>query len=428
MTDLDIIDIDSPRSSAPELVGAKGWHLAQLRAHGLPTPDAFVVTTAAFHDAIRAGRIERQLDEIWETARRARPEQIQVLARTARHLFSELRVDRAFADEVARRTEAFGSDVDVAVRSSVPPTAVSGPECAGVYTSFTHVAGSDSVLKRIHSCWASLFGERALAMRGRGLGSPSPSMAVVVQPMVAAEKSGIAVPFRVDSDVLIEATFGLGEPLVSGAVEPDRYVFDTLVDATRSVTIGRKQIILPIDTGGAHEFTPVGQQLQRVLDDEGVAQVARMCSQIAAEFGEPHEIEWALDRSGLVVLQTRPAHPVHSTIRPSDDRVVGGLGVGLGTSSGPVRVVRRIEDLATVRPGDVIVAVRTVPQWRPYLVRAAAIVTDTGDEHSHAARVAREYGIPAVVATKSATTDLDEGTTVTVDAQHGWVLPTPSPA
>ena len=427
MNDLDIIDIDSPHASAPELVGAKGWHLAQLRAHGLPTPDAFVVTTTSFHDAISTGRIGRQLDEIWETARRARPEHIQVLARTARHLFSELRVDRAFADEVARRAEAFGSNVDLAVRSSVPPTAVSGPECAGVYTSFTNVAGSDSVVRRILSCWASLFGERALAMRGRGLGTASPSMAVVVQPMVDAEKSGIAVPFRRATDVLIEATFGLGEPIVSGAVEPDRYVFDTLANATRSVTIGRKQIILPTDTGGGHEFVPVEQQLQRVLDDQDVSTVAQMCSRIAAEFGEPHEIEWALDRSGLVVLQTRPAHPIGNITHPSDDRVISGLGVGLGTSSGPVRIVRRTEDLDAVRSGDVIVTTRTVPQWRPYLVRAAAIVADTGDEHSHAARIAREYGIPAVVATNTATTDLDDGSMVTVDAQHGWVLPAPSP-
>jgi pyruvate,water dikinase len=423
MTDMNIIDIDNAADASVDLVGTKGWNLAQLRAHGFPTPEAYIVTTTSYDNTLAAGRIEHQLDQIWEAARYAEPARIHVLARKARHLISELRIRPADAAEIVRRTDTFRPGAEYAVRSSVPPTAVSGPECAGVHSSFTNVVGPDQVVSRIHGCWASLFGERALAMRRRGLGDARPTMAVVVQPMVAAAKSGIAVPFDNDSDILIEATFGLGEPLVSGTVEPDRYVVDALSSITRSATIGRKQIILPADAHGGHAFAPADRQLQRVLDDAEALAVAQMCSRVSASFGGAHEIEWAVDGSGLVVLQARPADPSRDITEPTLDRMLSGRGIGLGTASGPVRIVRDTNDLAAVRPGDVIVSARTIPEWKPHLERAAAIVTDDGDEHSHAARVARECGIPAVVSTSTATTDLDDGTMITVDALRGWILP-----
>jgi pyruvate,water dikinase len=422
----DVIDLARPDIPSAEIIGTKGQHLANARARGFPTPDGFLLTTTLYHRTVRSGRIERQLDEIWDTARYAQSKRLHVLARKARHLISELRIDQNVADDVIRRAEAFGPHHTVAVRSSLPRDAVSGPKCSGIHASYTNVIGPDQILSRIRSCWASLFGERALMLGSRGLGDARPSMAVIVQPMVDALKSGIVVPLGPPADVLIEATFGLGGPIVMGAIEPDSYVFDTHTNTNtiRSKTIGRKQIVLRADDPFGHSFAPSEQEFLPVLDDTEARSLATLCNDVTREFGHPHEIEWALASAGPVVLQIRPVDTIEAGRRTDADPVhdlVTGLGVGLGTASGPVRVIRCDDDVAAVELGDVVVAANTEPRWRPHLLRAAAIVTDAGDEYSHPARLAREYGIPTVVATRSATSDLIEGNLVTVDAQQGNV-------
>jgi hypothetical protein len=172
MNEPNVIDLARPNISSAEIIGTKGQHLANVRARGFPTPNGYVLTTMLHHRTVRAGRIERQLDEIWDAARCAQSERLHVLARKARHLISELRIDQEIADDVIRRTEAFGLQHTVAIRSSFPRDAVSGPECSGIHASCTNVIGPDQILARIRSCWASLFGERALMLRSRGSGGP----------------------------------------------------------------------------------------------------------------------------------------------------------------------------------------------------------------------------------------------------------------
>ncbi len=419
-----LIDLDEASDAETSAIGVKGWYLAQLRARGFRTPPGFVVTTHGYRHAINAGGIENRLDQLWAEARRAEPARVQALARKARHLISELRIDAGDAHGIAHRLGAFGIDTEFAVRSSVPEDAVSGPECTGIHTTFTNVAGPDQVISRVQACWASLFGERALAMHARGLGTESPSMAVVVQPMVPADKAGIAVLMTVSAEILIEATFGLGEPIISGAVEPDRYVIDASNARARSITIGRKQIVLPADTHGRHTFAPLDQQWARVLSDIELGQIGEVCSHVATSFAGPHEIEWVIDDLGIAILQARSVDTRHDDPVPSDHRLLTGIGIGLGAATGRIRIVADTDDLESIGADDVIVAVETLPEWNPHLRRAAALVTDLGDEHSHCARMAREYGIPAVVATTDATTTLVNGALVTVDALHGWIFPT----
>jgi len=424
MSEPNVIDLADTEIPAVELVGTKAEHLANVRAQGFATPAGFVLTTALYHRTVRAGRIERQLNEIWETARHARPERLQALARKARHLISGLRFDQELTDDVIRRIEAFGPRQAVAVRSSLPRDAVSGPECSGIHASYTNLVEPDQIFTRIRSCWASLFGERALMLRARGLGDAQPSMAVIVQPMVDAVKSGIVVPIGPHTEVLIEATFGLADPIVTGAVEPDSYVLDTHTGTVRSKTIGRKQIVLQPNDPFGHSFAPADQELLPVLNDAEAHSLAALCAGVAQVFERPHEIEWAIGTAGLSVLQIRPVETSTAgdgLVSESADGRFAGLGVGLGSASGPVRVVRSESDVSAVEVGDVIVAIHTVPEWRPHLLRAAAIVTETGDEHSHAAHIAREYGVPTVVATRNATADLVNGAVVTVDAHRGTV-------
>lgn len=422
-----VVDLRFAGDLAPADIGVKGWYLAQLSANGFPSPAGFVIPASVYEKAIATNRVGPRLERIWEAARHADRSEVQALSRTARHLIAEIRLDVGTTRQIDAFVESLGRETALAVRSSATPTAVSGPECAGVHMTYTGVIGLESVAGRLHSCWASLFGERALAMRSRGLGDDHPSMAVVVQKLVPASKSGIVVPIGPSDEVLIEATFGLGEPIVSGAVEPDRYVTNRLDSAQCSVTIGRKQIVLPADPSQGHTFAAPDVELQRVLDDDELRRITDLSAHVDRHFDDHHEVEWAIAGDVVYILQVRPfalAEPDTEGLQaPHVDGMVSGLGVGLGTATGRVFIAAEIDDLERMRDGDVIVASATEPTWRPFIARACAIVTDTGDEHGHAARIAREYGIPAVVGTKHATTSLDHDTAATVDATRGWVFP-----
>lgn len=428
-----IVMIDDAAHAPPARIGVKGWYLAQLQAGGFRPPPAFVVEADAFLDATRLGRIDHRLTQIWDAARDAPPTEVPMLARKARHLISTIEFSSGFRNSIRDHLEALDArrmpddpadDLCVAVRSSATPDAVSGPECAGVHSTYLSVVGVDRVVARIHSCWASMFGERALTMRGRGLGTGEPSMAVIVQTMIDAEKSGIITPTGTPNEMLVEATFGLGEPIISGAVEPDRYVVDRELHEPSSVTIGRKQILL----GGAsditgHRFATPDRARARVVDDGELALLSTLSTAIDRHFGGPHEVEWSIDESGVHPIQARPITLAHHIETQSVDSCVTGTGIGLGWATGRVRVVDRYDDVGELRDGEILVTAETTPEWRPHLRRAAAVITDEGDASCHAARVAAEEGFPAIVGAEDATTALESGQFVTVDASRGWVFP-----
>jgi pyruvate,water dikinase len=421
-----VVDIDDADQLSPELIGVKGWYLARLRASCFDTPPGFIVPASVYTESAVSSRVAPRLERIWETARHAERSEIPALSRTARHLIAEVRIDGTTVRQIDELVDSFGRDEAFAVRSSATPGAVTGPECAGVYATFTGVVGVDAIVSKIHRCWSSLFGEWALTMRSRGLGNDPPAMAVIVQKLVPASKSGIVVPIGPSSEVLIEATFGLGEPIVSGTIEPDRYVVDRSDTTRSSVTVGHKHILLPPGPEQGHAYAPASVEVKRVLDDDEVHRILRVSARVDRQFGGPHEVEWALADDTLSVLQIRPVAPPSDRPHPSIAGMVCGLGVGLGCSTGHVHLVRHERDLRQLVDGDVLVATSTDPRWRPHMERAGAIVTDDGDEHCHAARLARELGIPAVVGTSTATTALAEGSPVTVDASRGWILPNPA--
>jgi pyruvate,water dikinase len=248
-------------------------------------------------------------------------------------------------------------------------------------------------------------------------------MAVIVQTMIDADKSGIITPTRSPNEMLVEATFGLGEPVVSGAVEPDRYVIDRQTYELSSVTIGRKEIVLRGRSDAVvHEFADSDHLRARVLDDTELGELSILSRSIDQHFGAPHEIEWSIDRFGVHPLQARPITFAHDIDAPSIEKNVTGVGIGHGWATGRVRVVDRYEDLGELSDGEILVTTETTPEWSPHIRRAAAVITNEGDASCHAARVAAEAGLPAIVGTRDATTALETGRSVTVDASRGRVF------
>ena len=420
-----------------DFAGGKGANLGELTAAGLPVPGGFVVGApayAAFRD--RAGlreRLESTLagvdvevtDALKEAAGRAR----QLIESEAPPSW----LTEAVADAYA---ELCGDEADaaVAVRSSATAEDTESASFAGMNETFLNVRGSDAVLGAVQRCWSSLFGARTVFYRAqRGLPQAEMDIAVVIQRHVEATRSGVM--FTIDpasgreDQIVIEASLGLGEAVVSGAVSPDRFVVGKHGGSIDVRDIRTKRIsVEPGAKGGTETRTLAGAESSRPsLTDEEVLEVARLGRLVESHYGAPQDTEWAIDESGKVwMLQSRPVTAIGGRDEPAvsgteDAVLVRGLGAAPGQGSGPVRIAADLSDAADLVAGEILVTPMTAPDWVPLMKRAAAIVTDSGGMTCHAAIVSRELGIPCIVGTSEATEVLEDGQLVTVDATEGVV-------
>ncbi|MDQ3931769.1 MAG: phosphoenolpyruvate synthase, partial [Actinomycetota bacterium] len=265
-----------------------------------------------------------------------------------------------------------------------------------------------------------------------------PAIAVVVQRMVDAQRSGVI--FSVDpqgdeTKMVIEAAFGLGELVVSGEVEPDTYVLSREGPEVVDVRIGTQQVKLVRDEDGGNRRIELSEDegSKRVLSDEEAMELGEMGLRVEEHYGSPQDIEWATDDGEFFLLQSRPI----TTLRQEDEQaseeeaegdvlaeaevLVEGLGASSGFASGPVKILESPNEGDRFEEGDILVTTMTAPDWVPIMNRAAAFITDSGGMTSHAAIVGREMGVPCVVGTGDATSVLDDGQQVTVDGQAGVV-------
>jgi pyruvate,water dikinase len=416
------------------VAGGKGANLGELRSAGFPVPDGFVVTAPAFLSAMEAAGLRAELIATVQEAATADGDRMEELATAARDSIRRAGVPDALAEQIraaagrlAEREQA--AELRVAVRSSATAEDTADASFAGMNASFTNVLPVD-LIDRVLDCWVSLYGDRVVAYRAeRGL-TDEPAIAAIVQVMRPADRAGVMFTSgdgrsAPTGDVVIEGAFGLGEFVVAGTVEPDTYRVargaGPLGLAIRDVHVGRKEAALVSDATGQHEERLIGERaLARVLTDDEIVQVARIGLDIEHHYGCPQDVEWVFVDGELSVVQSRPItfggeadeHPV----------LLRGLGVGPGRASGRVRILTSPKQGKELVDGEVLVAHMTSPDWAPTMRRASAIVTDAGGSTCHAAIVSREFGIPGVVGTGSATADLRAGDVVTVDAASGQVF------
>ncbi len=421
-------------------VGGKAANLGVLARGGFPVPPGFALPASTYLDAVeQAGIRDRLADEGPGDPAAAR----ELITRAG--LPDELR------DEVVEAYHALGPRVAVAVRSSAPAEDAADNSFAGVHESIIDVTGDDELIDAVVACWTSLWTDRAIAYRAERGYEDEPTLAVVVQAMVAADRSGVmftADPRTGDRQrLVVEAAFGLGEVLVGGQVEPDVYVLDKTTLRPLSIHGGHQEREILAGPHGEREVDIVaGDQGRRVLDDDELRAVGQIGVRIEDLYGRPQDIEFSFHDDRLWVLQSRPITTLGA---PSDQAgdgdgatgsdaaasgtgrqrvLVEGLGAGPGVATGRARVLTSPADSASLQDGEVLVAAMTDPDWLPALRRAAAVVTDGGGVTCHAAIVGRELGRPVVVATRTATTVLTDGQLVTVDGSHGLVLEGAPPA
>ncbi|GAT12800.1 phosphoenolpyruvate synthase [Mycolicibacterium novocastrense] len=428
-----IRDISELTIADAEEAGGKGANMGELVAANLPVPPGFVLLRDCYRRSMRSGGVEAELNALHREA-------LDAVADTA--MLTELSermqglVRKAGADDEVRRLilsayHGLGPGAVVAVRSSATGEDGADASFAGMNATITNVTGDEALVEAVVRCWMSLFSPRVITYRASRGFTSDPAMAVVIQEMVHSEKAGVA--FTADPSngaqdrVVIEGAFGLGEVVVSGEVEPDTYIVSKETRQPLDVRLGHKafKIVRGDDGHDAVVDLDESQADARVLTDEELRSIAELAIATERHNGCPQDTEWAIAGGKTYLVQARPITTLgHTTPAAADKHLVlaRGLAAAPGLASGKVRVLESPDEGAKLEEGEILVAQMTNPDWLPTIRRAAALVTDTGGMTCHAAIVARELSVPCVVGTRTATRDLHDGTTVTVDGARGEVV------
>ncbi len=438
------------------VVGGKNASLGELyrelTGRGVNVPNGFALTAAAYRDTLtEAGAWVRWRRRwpVWTS--RMSPNSPSVAVAPVRSCTGPLLPD-AVRDQVvaAYRTleDQYGHELSVAIRSSATAEDLPTASFAGQHESYLNVHGAERVLEACRRCFASLFTDRAISYRvDQGFDHLSIALSVGVMKMVRSDLASSGVLFTLDTEsgfrdvVFITGAYGLGENVVQGVVDPDEFyvhkpTYEAGFRAVLRRKLGRKQVrmVYAQSRGGqttTNVPTPEEDRQRFCLTDDEVLTLAGYGIEVEKHYGEhaghpmPMDIEWAKDGvdGQLYLLQARPETVAsqHETtiireyrVRPETPPLVEGRSVGSSVAVGSVRVVKTTEELARFRPGQVLVADTTTPDWEPVMKTAAAIVTNRGGRTCHAAIVARELGIAAVVGAEGATETLVDGSLVTV--------------
>ncbi|RMG29872.1 MAG: phosphoenolpyruvate synthase, partial [Gammaproteobacteria bacterium] len=443
------------------LVGGKNASLGEMYRElmplGVKIPNGFATTAQAYRDTLEQAGVMPELHTLLDGLD---PNDVEDLARRgarARALVYGAPLPEALQQEILeayhRLQEEYGEGLSVAVRSSATAEDLPTASFAGQQETYLNIRGDEHLLDAVRRCFASLFTDRAIHYRiDNGFDHFKVALSVGIMKMVRSDLAASGVMFTLDTEtgfrdvVFITAAYGLGENVVQGAVEPDEFYVHkpTFAQGHRAVLrrhLGSKRIKMVYATGGAREFTrnvpvPEADRRRYCISDEEVLRLAEYALLIEKHYsrkaGEerPMDIEWAKDGldGELYVVQARP-ETVQSqkqgtvleqyVLKETGEVLARGYAVGSRIAVGRARYIPDVAHLPEFRPGEVLVADTTTPDWEPVMKTAAAIVTNRGGRTCHAAIVARELGIPAVVGTDDATETIPDGETVTVSCVGG---------
>jgi len=434
------------------LVGGKNASLGEMYQHltgaGVRVPGGFAITADGYRHVLDDAGAWPALAAAFDGLDPDDVTELAIRAERARRIVHDAGLPADLREEVlaAYRTlrERYGDDLRVAVRSSATAEDLPDASFAGQHETYLDVVGEEQLLEAVRCCFASIFTDRGVHYRHRhGFDQLKVALSVGVMKMVRSDLASSGVMFTLDTEsghrdvVLLTAAYGLGENVVQGVVDPDEfYVHKPTYEAGHRAVLRRRlgekavRMVAAGASGTRNEATPDADRRRFCLTDPEVLELAGAAIAIEHHYGRAMDIEWAKD--GLdgttYVVQARPETATSQTVATSLRRYVvdapgevlaSGRAVGDRLAVGPVRVVRGVDELAAFRPGEVLVADTTTPDWEPVMKTAAAVVTDRGGRTCHAAIVARELGLPAVVGTSDATSTLTDGTVVTVSCAEG---------
>ncbi|MEW6465456.1 phosphoenolpyruvate synthase [Tibeticola sp.] len=452
-----VVPFENLRMTDVEAVGGKnaslGEMISQLPA-GVRVPTGFATTAYAFRQFLAHGGLAERINARLATLD---TEDVRALAAAGAEIRAMVEAQPFPADLEAAIREAFakleGGDTSAtfAVRSSATAEDLPDASFAGQQETFLNVHGIDEVLHKMKEVFASLYNDRAISYRvHKGFAHEHVALSAGVQRMVRSDLGAAGVMFTIDTEsgfedvIFITASYGLGETVVQGAVNPDEfYVHKPMLKAGKRAVIRRNlgSKLIQMVFASPEEKAANGKLVKTVdvptemrnrysLTDAEVEQLAHYATIIEAHYGRPMDIEWGKDGNDgqLYILQARPETVKSQAKGKSEIRyklkgrgtvLAEGRAIGQKIGTGPVRLVHNIAEMDKVQPGDVLVTDMTDPNWEPVMKRASAIVTNRGGRTCHAAIIARELGIPAVVGCGHATEQLTDGTLVTVSCAEG---------
>ncbi len=448
-----VIKLDELGMGDVEIVGGKnaslGEMISNLSGLGVSVPGGFATTSAAYRDFLKVDGLDKRINDRLATLD---VDDIDALATAGRDirgwvLDAPLPEKLMHAISSAWDEMAGGKDIAVAVRSSATAEDLPDASFAGQQETFLNVRGLDKVIEALHKVFASLFTDRAIAYRvHQGFDHSLVALSVGVQRMVRSDVGASGVMFTLDTEsgfrdaVFITSSYGLGETIVQGAVNPDEfYVYKPGLERgdypilrknlggklikmiySDDTEPGKSVLTVDVDEADSQVFS---------LDDNDIIALAKMAVTIEKHYQRPMDIEWGKDGNdgSLYILQARP-ETVQSrsgrtieryTLKGKSDVITTGRSIGQKIGVGKARVIRNAGEMNRVQAGDVLVSDMTDPDWEPVMKRAAAIVTNRGGRTCHAAIIARELGIPAVVGCNDATDVIQDGIEVTVSCAEG---------
>ncbi|CAN7362204.1 phosphoenolpyruvate synthase [Cupriavidus necator] len=450
-----VLPFEQLRMADVEIVGGKnsslGEMISQLAEAGVRVPGGFATTALAFRDFLAHNNLTERISQRLKTLN---VDDVKALAEAGAEIREwvasapfQPRLEQEIRESYARVAEREGAEASFAVRSSATAEDLPDASFAGQQESYLNVSGIDDVLDKIKHVFASLYNDRAISYRvHKGFAHDVVALSAGIQRMVRSDLASSGVMFTIDTEsgfpdvVFITSSYGLGETVVQGAVNPDEfYVFKPTLQAGQYPiirrSIGSKLIKMeftkPGETGRVKTVdVPTELRNRYSITDDDVTELARYAMIIEKHYGRPMDIEWGKDgKDGKIyILQARPETVKSQSAGKAELRfklkgtapvLTSGRAIGQKIGTGPVRVINDPSEMERVQPGDVLVADMTDPNWEPVMKRASAIVTNRGGRTCHAAIIARELGVPAVVGCGDATDVLKDGTLVTVSCAEG---------
>jgi len=422
------------------VVGGKGANLGELTRAGIPVPPGFVVTADTYFRFIDHSGLEPAIRKELFGLDVHNSRDLNERASRIRARLMEAPVPAHIAEAIRKGYRELGQG-PVAVRSSATAEDLPEASFAGQQSTYLNVVGEENVVRAVQACWASLWEGRAIFYREEsGYDHMKVGLAVPVQRMVQSEISGVMFTVEpVTSDatkITIEAVYGLGEGIVSGEISPDLYIVSKQSLQVLDIEHAPQDRMISrhagsdggYETGNTWQDVPAGLGTRQKLTEDQIRELARIGRGVEEHYGSHQDIEWAYEGGKFYLVQSRPV----TTMRATDDEgdegeaetaplLLSGQPASPGVGFGKVRIVHDPADIDIVRPGDILVAEMTTPDFVPAMKRAVAIITDRGGRTCHAAIVSRELGIPCVVGAGDATRQLAVDQEVTVDGSSGAV-------
>ncbi len=448
-----VLPFEELRVGDVESVGGKnsslGEMISQLASAGVRVPTGFATTSLAFRDFLQHNQLDRKISE---RLVQLNVDDVRALAEAGAEIRSWIEgasFQPRLESEIREAFKALDNSGkgSFAVRSSATAEDLPDASFAGQQETFLNVSGIEDVLHKIREVFASLYNDRAISYRvHKGFAHAEVALSAGVQRMVRSDTGAAGVMFTLDTEsgfpgvVFITSSYGLGETVVQGAVNPDEfYVFkETLAQGKKAIirrSLGSKLIQMQFAPAGSKErveTVEVSPELRNrfSISDEDVTELAKYAVIIEKHYGRPMDIEWGKDGQDgkIYILQARPETvksqaagqvELRYRLKGNSKVITTGRAIGQKIGGGPVRVIRDASEMDRVPPGDVLVADMTDPNWEPVMKRASAIVTNRGGRTCHAAIIARELGVPAVVGCSNATDLLQDGAVVTVSCAEG---------